>query len=97
MPVTKRNTLLFCTPECTKVIDSYLEYRQRCGEELKPDSPLIREQFDIKDSLRIKNPKQVTKSNVRQMIEAKLTQAGIRTIEHIPDFSKRSKTRKSVL
>jgi hypothetical protein len=30
------------------------------------------------------------------MIEAKLTQAGIRTIDHVSDLSKRSKTRKSV-
>jgi integrase len=92
----KEEYITFCTPECARAINSYLNYRQRCGEELKPDTPLIREQFDINDSFRIKNPKHISKSNVRQMIEAKLTQAGIRTIDHVSDLSKRSKTRKSV-
>jgi integrase len=92
----KEEYITFCTPECAKVIFSYFQYRQRFGEIIKPDAPLIREQFDINDSFRIKNPKHITKSNVRQMIEAKLTQAGIRTIDHVSDLSKRSKTRKSV-
>ena len=39
----------FCTPECTRAIDDYKEYRIRYGETLTPESPLIREQFDKND------------------------------------------------
>jgi hypothetical protein len=42
----KSNYKTFCTPECTSVIDSYLQYRKHAGEILKPESPLIREQFN---------------------------------------------------
>jgi integrase len=52
--------MTFCTPECAGAIDSYLEYRQRHGERpLKEDSPLIREEFDINDSLKASNPRAV--------------------------------------
>jgi integrase len=39
----------FITQEATKALDSYLDMRKRYGEKLTPDSPLIREQFDIRD------------------------------------------------
>ena len=36
MKTAVMNILLFCTPECGKAIDTYLEYRKRNGEILKP-------------------------------------------------------------
>ncbi|HEY7080969.1 MAG TPA: hypothetical protein VH500_14815, partial [Nitrososphaeraceae archaeon] len=36
----------FCTPECARLIDQYLEWRQHLGEQLKPNSPLFRARFD---------------------------------------------------
>ncbi|MDP9287034.1 MAG: hypothetical protein M3P08_02420 [Thermoproteota archaeon] len=45
----------FCTPECTKVIDSYLESRIRCGEIISDESPLFRRKFDTDDPLKAKN------------------------------------------
>ena len=30
----------FCSPECPATIGSYLAYRERYGEKLKPDTPL---------------------------------------------------------
>lgn len=47
----------YCTPESVKAIDDYLGMRSRYGEKLNPDSFLIREQFDIRDSFAIKNPR----------------------------------------
>ena len=38
----------FCAPECAAAIDSYLDYRRRLGDPLKMTTPLIREQFDIR-------------------------------------------------
>ena len=40
----------FTTPEATKAINNYLDYRERCGEKLTPKSPLFRNQFDRNDS-----------------------------------------------
>ena len=39
----------FCTPECAKAIDTYLQFRERCGEKLNPESPLFRRDFDMSD------------------------------------------------
>jgi hypothetical protein len=36
----------FCTPECAKYIYQYLDWRKRIGEQLKPNSPLFRIEFD---------------------------------------------------
>ncbi len=35
----KYQYITFCTPECRKAIDTYLDYRERCGEQLTPKSP----------------------------------------------------------
>ncbi|HEY3094991.1 MAG TPA: phage integrase N-terminal SAM-like domain-containing protein, partial [Nitrososphaera sp.] len=43
---TKSQYITFCTPECAQAIDGYLQYRRERGEVLKPNSPLIRKQFN---------------------------------------------------
>jgi hypothetical protein len=43
---TREEYCTFCTPECAKAIDNYLEYRQKSGEKITESSPLIRERFD---------------------------------------------------
>jgi integrase len=47
----------FCTPECGKYINEYLDYRKRCGEKLNEKSPLIRDDFILYDLLHIENPR----------------------------------------
>ena len=37
---------LTCTHECARFIDQYLDWWQRLGEQLKPNSPLFRIVFD---------------------------------------------------
>jgi hypothetical protein len=60
----------FVTPECTSLIDSYLEYRQRHGEHpLKEDSPLIREEFDNNDEIKAANPKGLGIESFRRMVK----------------------------
>ena len=49
----KEEYFTFMTPECKQAIDSYLDMRSRYGEKLTDDSPLIREQFDIRDNFAI--------------------------------------------
>jgi len=58
----------FCTPECATLIDSYLQYRKNQGEQLKGSSPLIREQFNTNDKLKVNNPKHLTPRTIRNMI-----------------------------
>ena len=63
----------FCTPECTALIDSYLSYRKNQGEQLKDNSPLIREQFSTIDKLKVNNPRHLTLITFRYMINDVLT------------------------
>lgn len=58
----------FCSPECSALIDSYLEYRKNQGEQLTGNSPLIREQFNTNDKLKINNPRHLTPRGIRFMI-----------------------------
>jgi hypothetical protein len=60
----------FCTPECSKEIDSYIEYRKRHGEHpLRDDSPLIREEFDIDDEIKATHPRPLGRETFKKMIE----------------------------
>jgi integrase len=43
----------FCTPECASFIKLYLEYRKNNGEELNPESPLIRQKFDCVNDIKM--------------------------------------------
>ena len=55
----------FCTPECAKAIDAYLDYRKGFGEDTtKRTSPLIREQFNVNDKIRIHSPRPLSKRMV---------------------------------
>lgn len=64
----------FCTPECTRAIDDYLDYRRRAGEEVKPEAPLIREQIAIPNQ-----PKVVQVWNLTQLTVNALENSGVRT------------------
>jgi integrase len=68
----------FCTPECRTAIDNYLGYRQRSGEKLRPESPLIREQFDKTNPFTPK-ARHVSKDTISKSIRQVLLDAGIRT------------------
>jgi integrase len=67
--------ICYVTPEATNAIDNYLDMRRRYGEDLNPHSPLIREQFDIRDSLVINKPKMASSHGLTR----KLIDLGIRS------------------
>jgi integrase len=70
--------ITFCTPECSKEIESYLEYRQRIGEyPLKEDSPLIREEFNISDEIRAARPKVLGVETFKKMIRSIGLRSGV--------------------
>ena len=47
--------ITFMTPECSKAINDYLDFRKISGEKINDESPLIREQFNIDDLGKIRN------------------------------------------
>ena len=75
----------FCTPECAKAIDNYLDYRQRHGEKLAPDAPLIREMFDRDDQLKARNPKPLKRFGFITLIRDLIRKAGIQEVKHLTE------------
>jgi hypothetical protein len=68
----------FCTPECAKEIDSYIEYRKRHGEHpLSENAPLIREEFDIDDEIKAIYPRHLGRETFKKMIERIALKSGV--------------------
>jgi integrase len=86
----------FCTPECASSIESYLDYRKRCGEKLKPNAPLLREQFDKNDDIHCQHPKALTVHTLSRLLTDLLITAGIRTREPIME-GESNRIRKDVM
>lgn len=74
----------FCTPECAKTLDQYLEMRERYGEKLTPNSFLVREQFDIRDPFAISKCQKTVTSTLANKIIDLAVRAGIREKENLP-------------
>lgn len=82
----------FCTPECSKAIDDYLEYRTRNGENLTPESYLVRKQFDINDLEQVKKSiKPIQIGTLRTLINMTTIKAGLRQINHIGAQNKKER------
>ncbi len=85
----KEEYVTFCSPECATAIDSYMEYREREGEKIGPDSYLIRDEFDYNEAgLRVRP---VGASNIQKLIARRLVKLGIRDVNHDPDSHKNRK------
>ncbi len=89
---TNNEYYTFTTKECASAIDDYIAYRQRCGERIsfnnenkkwEPESaPLLRRQFDVKDSLQARHPLPMKNTSIRNLLDHHLVRCGIRTVEH---------------
>lgn len=82
---TKDESICFCSPECAKYIDSYLEFRARSGEHLddKENTYLIREQFDINDFEQIrKQGRSIARDSIANMLYLLAIKAGLRKVNH---------------
>jgi hypothetical protein len=80
----KSKYFTFCTPECRKEIDAYLEWRERLGERLKDTSPLFRKEFS---SLMIQHPQVLNIPGIRFFVDKLLKDTGIRTIEPLTELN----------
>lgn len=67
----------FCTPECTMAIDAYLAYRKRFGDPLKPTSPLIREQFNVKKGALSQYPKPLAHKTIAYIVNMIMEKSGV--------------------
>jgi integrase len=88
--------ITFCTPECSKAIDDYLDMRSNYGESGHPNTFLVREQFDIRDQFAIKKPKQITHRSLEWKLINLAERSGIRKREHQTESKKYSSIRKDV-
>lgn len=90
--------ITFCTPECTKAIESYLKYRERSGEKFTDDSPLIREQFNPNESFKAKYARPISIQTITKTLklylffnnyndERRFIQSGLRTVIHTGDHT----------
>ena len=89
----------YCTPECLKAIDLYLDMRSRYGEKLNKDSFLIREQFDVRDQFAIRKPisRPLKTISLTYKIKDIAIRAGLRSEEKIDIGNKpRGSIRKEV-
>lgn len=94
---SKERYFTFATPEATKAIKIYLEYRTRYGEKLTSRTPVFRDQFDRNDLTSIHNVKPMKLRTIERLISRSLEKSGIRTVERITEFhSEKGKIRKNV-
>ncbi len=75
---TKEEYKTYCSRECAKWIDDYFAFRESKGEKFNPESPLLREEFDINDNLRAARSRRVTAHAVIHILKNLTTRAGIR-------------------
>jgi integrase len=68
----------YCTPECSGYIDQYLNWRTRLGEQLQPNSPLIRTKFD--PVTQANQPRALSQYTVSYLVNMLLNDTGIRPI-----------------
>lgn len=74
----------FCTPEATNAIDTYLQFRERCGEKITPQSPLFRKDFDVDFHERARNDiKPWTQNGINLSLTRELVKDGLREIDHV--------------
>lgn len=81
---TKDKYITFITPECSAAIDSYLEFRKRCGEKINPESPLFRKDFDTEDGGDARTNVQLwTVPAIKGSIHRLMVMIGLRIEDHV--------------
>lgn len=71
----------FCTPECAAAIDSYLAFRKRFNDPLKPTAPLIARKFNTYDQFAGQYPKPVAHKTIAEDIAKDLKRSGVKSKE----------------
>src|SRR5262245_12032747 len=75
--------ITFCSPECAKAIDDYLDYRKRCGEVIKPGAPLIRQTFNKINPIDSANPRPLGHGSIDTIIYRAINDSGLREKKNV--------------
>ena len=67
----------FCTPECSSMIDQYIQHRSLAGEIITKESYLVRNDFDS-TKLTAKNPKKLDNKSISATFRKMLIASGLR-------------------
>jgi integrase len=79
----KEQYYTFCTPECTKEIDAYLDFRERRGESINNDSNLIVTRFSLKSNGgRSTKGHQFEYHSLRSLLQTCINNSGLREVDH---------------
>jgi len=78
----------FCTPECAKEIDAYIDFRKRHGEKITNDSYLIVKKFNVNLSERIRG-KQFGSDTMQGMLGVCINNSGVREIDHVNKYRRK--------
>ena len=76
----------FCTPECAKEIDCYLEFRERRGEKITQDSYLLVRKFSLKTKVK---GKAFRGRALWAILEDCISNCGLREIDHVNPFKRK--------
>jgi integrase len=82
----KEQYITFCTPECAKEIDAYLDFRKRRGENITQDSYLFVRKFSLKTKVKGKPFKGRA---LWAILEDCISNSGLREIDHINPFKRK--------
>jgi integrase len=67
----------YCTPECRKTIDEYIDTRRRWGERITDDSPLFRIDYNLQRTTEVKP---ITSRAIRNFMGSLLLRTGLRKV-----------------
>jgi integrase len=70
--------ITYCTPECAAQIDHYLQWRERLGEKLLPETVLFRTEFNTTSMIRIAKPMPLGANALGRLITMLLDKTGVR-------------------
>jgi integrase len=96
--------ITFCTPECSSIINKYLEYRKQIGDTIKPDSPLIYRKITRIDGTTKKGvlvtnlfDEHISSNSLQQSVTRLQRKSMIVSIQKEKDHSKKSRIRKEMM
>jgi integrase len=67
----------FCSSECRKEIDAYLEWRKRWGERLQDDSPVFRKEYNTEGKIQVRP---LTDKAIKSFMDVLLKDTGLRKV-----------------
>lgn len=85
----KEEYFTFCTNECTKEIDTYLDFRKRHGEIITGDSYLLTKKFDTSVRIEGFTGRPFGKNSLPNMLEDFIRNSGLRNIDHNNPFKRK--------